>query len=154
MYVFSRYIHDLRCNAEIYYDPVMNNTNAEFDLTLEKNFCEQILNLDKTIRFAGITNNMGDMITAKYGKNTAPLLSGLKAEISAFQSTTRMVSIQEELGDKLGKIIYVSEVFENIKRVTISLENYCFLLISFDVHADHDAIIVNKILPLVRQIHY
>lgn len=131
----------------------MTSTNTEIDITMEKNFCEQILNLDKTIRFAGITNSMGDIITAKYGKDITPLLSGTEAEISAFQSTAKMDSVRS-LKDRLGKIIYVSEVFENVKRATISLDNDCFLLVSFSAQVDHDSIIMNKIMPLVKQVLY
>src|SRR3989338_8130497 len=117
------------------------NTNIESDSMM--NLCEQILNLDKSIRFVGISNNIGDVITAKYGENITPLLSGIEAEMSIFQSITRIDSVQA-MKDKLGKIIYVAEVFENVKRATIILDSDCFLLVSFNAYADHDAIIMNK----------
>jgi hypothetical protein len=129
----------------------MKSADMEIDLTMERNFCEQVLNIDKTIRFAGITNSMGDMIVAKYSSSVTPLLSGVEAEVSAFQSTTKMDSVQA-LKNKLGKIIYVSEVFENVKRATMRLDNDCFLLVSFEACADHDFMIMNKILPLAKQI--
>lgn len=125
------------------------NTNIESDSMM--NLCEQILNLDKSIRFVGISNNIGDVITAKYGENITPLLSGIEAEMSIFQSITRIDSVQA-MKDKLGKIIYVAEVFENVKRATIILDSDCFLLVSFNAYADHDAIIMNKIYPIVKQI--
>ena len=125
------------------------NTNIESDSMM--NLCEQILNLDKSIRFVGISNNIGDVITAKYGENITPLLSGIEAEMSIFQSITRIDSVQA-MKDKLGKIIYVAEVFENVKRATIILDSDCFLLVSFNAYADHDAIIMNKIYTIVKQI--
>ncbi|MBI5378391.1 MAG: hypothetical protein HZA82_07200, partial [Thaumarchaeota archaeon] len=84
-------------------------------------------------------------------ENVTPLLSGIEAEISVFQSITKIDSVRAMKG-KLGKIIYVSEVFENVKRATISLANDYFLLVSFNAHADHDSIIMNKITPLVKHL--
>lgn len=124
------------------------NTNIESNSMM--NLCEQILNLDKNIRFVGISNSIGDVITAKYGENVTPLLSGIEAEMSIFQSITRIDSVQA-MKDKLGKIIYVAEVFENVKRATIILDSEYFLLVSFNASADHDSIIMNKITPLVKQ---
>jgi hypothetical protein len=39
------------------------------------------------------------------------------------------------------------------KRVTVTLENkeYPILLASFDIEADHDNIIVNKLLPMINE---
>lgn len=124
------------------------NTNIESNSMV--NLCEQILNIDKSIRFVGISNSVGDVITAKYGENVTPLLSGIEAEMSIFQSITRIDSVQA-MKDKLGKIIYVAEVFENVKRATIILDSDCFLLVSFNASADHDSIIMNKIVPFAKQ---
>ena len=40
-----------------------------------------------------------------------------------------------------------------LKRVTVTLENkeYPILLASFDIEADHDNIIVNKLLPMINE---
>lgn len=124
------------------------NTNIESNSMM--NLCKQILNLDKNIRFVGISNSVGDIITAKYGESVTPLLSGIEAEMSIFQSITRIDSVQA-MKDKLGKIIYVAEVFENVKRATIILDSDCFLLVSFNASADHDSIIMNKIAPFAKQ---
>jgi hypothetical protein len=44
-------------------------------------------------------------------------------------------------------------IYQKIKRVTIALENeeYPILMASFDIEADHENIIVNKILPLINE---
>jgi hypothetical protein len=43
---------------------------------------------------------------------------------------------------------------ERLKRVTITLENdeYPILLTSFDTEANHENIIVNKLLPLINEV--
>ena len=37
--------------------------------------CNEILKLDPSIRFAGVANNMGRLIAAKFRKGLQPLLS-------------------------------------------------------------------------------
>jgi hypothetical protein len=48
---------------------------------------------------------------------------------------------------------YIRSHYEKLKRVTVSLENkeYPVLLASFDIEADHENIVVNKILPMVNE---
>jgi hypothetical protein len=43
-------------------------------------------------------------------------------------------------------------MYEKIKRATISLDNkeYNILMVSFDAEADHESIILNKIIPFVK----
>jgi hypothetical protein len=44
-------------------------------------------------------------------------------------------------------------LYQKLKRVTISLESkeYPILMASLDLEADHENIIVNKILPLINE---
>jgi hypothetical protein len=71
----------------------------------------------------------------------------------AIESVLRMKMIKDfEL--KLGKPVYTFTFYQKVKRLTITLENkeYPILMASFDVEADHDNIIVNKILPLINEL--
>ena len=45
-------------------------------------------------------------------------------------------------------------LYQKVKRVTIYLESkeYPILMASFDVEADHNNIIVNKILPFINEV--
>jgi hypothetical protein len=45
-------------------------------------------------------------------------------------------------------------LYQKVKRVTIYLESkeYPILMSSFDVEADHNNIIVNKILPFINEV--
>ena len=49
--------------------------------------------------------------------------------------------------------IYSFTLYEKVKRATITLENEEFpiLMASFDIQADHDHIIMDKILPIIRK---
>jgi hypothetical protein len=54
---------------------------------------------------------------------------------------------------KIGKPIYSFTLYEKLKRVTITLEDndYPILFASFDTEADHENIIVNKLLPVINE---
>jgi hypothetical protein len=70
----------------------------------------------------------------------------------AIQSVLRM-NTRKDFESKLGKPIYSFTLYQKLKRVTVNLENkeYPILLASFDIEADHDNIIVNKLLPMINE---
>jgi hypothetical protein len=115
------------------------------------NLCKQIIELDSTIRFAGIPNKFGKQIVVEYRKGLAPLLTNRESELYAIESVIRM-NTRKDYESKLGKPIYSFTLYEKIKRTTISLDNkdYPILMVSFDIDADHESIILNKIIPFVK----
>jgi hypothetical protein len=115
--------------------------------------CTRILESDRSIRFVGIPNKMGNQIISRYRAGVVPLLTPSEMEMLAIESVLRM-NTRKNFELKLGRPIYSFTLYQKIKRVTISLENkeYPILMASFDVEADHDNIIVNKILPLINEV--
>jgi hypothetical protein len=114
--------------------------------------CSRIIESDKAIRFVGISNKMGNQIISRYRSGLTPLLTPQEIEMYAMQTVLRM-NTRKDYESKLGKPIYSFTLYQKIKRVTIALENkeYPILMTSFDIEADHENIIVNKILPLVNE---
>ena len=114
--------------------------------------CNRILESDQYIRFVGISNKMGNQIISRYRSGLTPLLTPQEIEMYALQSVLRM-NTRKDYESKLGKPIYSFTLYQKLKRVTITLENkeYPILLASFDIEADHENIIVNKILPLINE---
>ena len=118
-------------------------------MQLPDNFCKQILELDKTIRFVGIADISTELVMSEYRKGVTPLLPGKESEMSLFQSVMRMESREGE-EEKLGKTIYAFTVYEKVKRATIPLHDNYKLMISFDISADHESII-SKILQICKK---
>src|SRR5215212_7013527 len=115
--------------------------------------CNRILESDRSIRFVGIPNKMGKQIASSYRPGVVPLLTPSEIEMLDVESVLRM-NTRKDFELKLGKPLYSFTLYEKVKRVTIALESkeYPILMASFDVEADHDNIIVNKILPLINEI--
>jgi hypothetical protein len=116
------------------------------------NLCKKIIELDSAIRFAGIPNKFGKQIVVEYRKDLVPLLTESESELYAIESVMRM-NARKDYESKLGKPIYSFTLYEKIKRTTISLDNkdYPILMVSFDTEADHESIILNKIIPSVKK---
>jgi hypothetical protein len=82
-----------------------------------------------------------------------PLLTPYEIEMNAIESVLRMKT-RKDFESKLGKPIYTFTLYQKLKRVTVPLENdeFPILMASFDLEADHDNIITNKILPLINEL--
>jgi hypothetical protein len=114
--------------------------------------CGKIIESDKAIRFVGISNKMGNQLISRYRSGLTPLLTPSEIEMYAMQTVLRM-NTRKDFELKLGKPIYSFTLYQKVKRVTIALESkdYPILMASFDIEADHENIIVNKILPLINE---
>jgi hypothetical protein len=123
----------------------------EAELRLDS-LCSRIIESEKAIRFVGISNKMGNQIISRYRAGLTPLLTPKEIEMYAIQSVLRM-NTRKDFELKLGKPIYSFTLYQKLKRVTVTLENkeYPILLASFDIEADHDNIIVNKLLPMINE---
>lgn len=74
-----------------------------------------------------------------------------ESDFSTIESVLRMTT-RGDLRSKLGKPIYSFTLYEKVNRATILLDNdeYPVLMVSFDIEAEHDSLIKNKLLPLLK----
>lgn len=118
-----------------------------------KEICNQVLQLDKSIRFAGIANNMGTLIAYKLRKGLVPLLNEEELKSNIMKTVLRMKT-REDYESKLGDVIYTFALYKRVKRASIPLDGYpdlAVLTVSFDMAANQDSIIMDKILPILKQ---
>jgi hypothetical protein len=121
-----------------------------------ENICEQIIELDKCIRFAGFATKAGKIIACKYRKDVIRLLTLDDAQL-AFIDSALMMRIREAREPKLGKVICSIVLYEKVTYATILVnsEDYPILMTSFDKtnkRTDHESLILHGILPLLS--HY
>jgi hypothetical protein len=119
-----------------------------------KEICSQVLLLDKSIRFAGIANNMGTLIAYKLREGLVPLLNEEELQNNIMKAVLRMKT-REDYESKLGDVIYTFALYKRVKRASIPLDDshhpdLAVLTVSFDMVADHDTIIMDKILPVLK----
>jgi len=119
-------------------------------------FCDKVISLDKSIRFAAIADEDGKLVATLERKGLKPLLTPEERAQYAITAATRQYTrLRWEY--LLGKINYATSHYAKLVRATIPIadENSRLsyvLLLSFDVNAEnvHD-VIMKKIIPLVRK---
>ena len=79
-----------------------------------EDICEQIIELDKCIRFA----KNGNIVASKYRKDVIPLLTLDEAQLS-FIDSALMMRIREAREPKLGKVICSIVLYEKVTYATI-----------------------------------
>jgi hypothetical protein len=134
--------------------------------------CKCIIAKDPSIRFAGIANQMGNLIEADYREGLQPLMDKQETEHYTIQTVLR-ASTRGTFENKIGKQRYAIAVYEKLIRATVPIimtghhdkkdekqknqqkEQQDFkgfyLLVSFDLGSDVISIVENKILPQVEQ---
>src|SRR5919109_2637540 len=131
-----------------------SSSSSSTPYSYAKQICNQVLQLDKSIRFAGIANNMGTLIAYKLREGLVPLLNEEELENNIMKAVLRMKT-REDYEPKLGDVIYTFALYKRVKRASIPLDghpDFSVLAVSFDMAADQDSIIMDKILPVLKQI--
>ena len=128
------------------------SSSSSIPYAYAKEICNQVLQLDKSIRFAGVANNMGTLIAYKLREGIVPLLNEEDLQNSTMKTVLRMKT-REDYESKLGDVIYTFALYKRVKRASIPLNHpdLAVLTVSFDMAADQDSIIMDKILPVLKQ---
>jgi hypothetical protein len=123
---------------------------------LFQKFCDQVISLDSSIRFAGIADEDGKILAVSERKGLKPLLTPEERAQYAITAATRQYTrLRWEY--LLGKIYYASSHYASLIRATIPITNdnsklSYVLLLSFDVGTENfHEIIMKKIIPLVKK---
>jgi hypothetical protein len=120
------------------------------DNTILSNFTDNILNLDKSIRWIGITNKNGIIINEKYREGLKLLLNKEENQESAINTINRHKT-RTKFEPKIGKLTYAFGRYENFSRFIIPLENY-YLILTIDFQEKYfDKIIMDKLVPLIKE---
>jgi hypothetical protein len=119
-------------------------------------FCDQVIALDKSVRFAAIADEDGKLMATAERKGLKPLLTPEERAQYAITAATRQYTrLRWEY--LLGKINYAMSHYAKLVRATIPIadENSRLsyvLLLSFEVDADNvHEVIMKKVIPLVRK---
>src|ERR671925_806885 len=98
------------------------SSSSSIPYAYAKGICNQVLQLDKSIRFAGIANNMGTLIAYKLRKGLVPLLNEEELQNNIMKTVLRMKT-REDYESKLGDVIYTFALYKRVKRATIPLDH-------------------------------
>jgi hypothetical protein len=82
--------------------------------------CKQIQQLDNSIRFVGIANNLGSLIATSYRNGLTPLMNEQETSHYALQTVLRATT-REDFESKIGRLEYSIGKYERLIRATIPI---------------------------------
>jgi hypothetical protein len=122
--------------------------------------CKEILQLDYSIRFIGIANNLGSLVATAYRNGLIPLMNKQETSYYAIQAVLRAAT-REDFESKIGRLEYSIGKYERLIRATIPIRlssskednesKFYYLLLSFDLDFNVINVIENKIIPFVQK---
>jgi len=119
-----------------------------------ESFCKQVLSRDYFIRSARIVDHIGHLIAAASRQGLVPLMTPEESSRATAQAAIR-VATRNTFKSKIGEIQYSISRYTNLVRATIPIKDGTnkirfLLLLTFDIDAEADSIILKKILPYVE----
>jgi hypothetical protein len=118
--------------------------------------CKEIQQLDNSIRFVGIANNMGSLVATAYRNGLNPLMNEKETSHYAMQSVLRAAT-RKEFETKIGRLEYSIGKYERLIRVTVPIritvddESKFYLLLSFDLQSSAIDVIEEKVVPFIEK---
>lgn len=116
--------------------------------------CDEIINLNRSIRFVGVANNLGTLLATSYREGLSPLMTREETKHYAVQAVLR-AAIREDFSNKLGKPKHSIGTYDKLIRATVPVmieddfQAKFFLLLSFDMGTNVKDIIENELLPYI-----
>jgi hypothetical protein len=121
--------------------------NLSFD-----EICNKIVQIDDVVRFAGIANKSGVLVSSSYRKGLTPLMTKEETSQYAIQAVTRAM-LREDFTAKLGEFEYSIGKYQKLIRALIPFEylnDKLFILISSDVGSNPIELIEDKVIPYLQ----
>jgi len=100
--------------------------------------CQSILN-NKSIRFAGVIDNMGNLVSGGFKKNVCSLIPDKNSRIM-YTNHALDYAMKKDFDDTLGPIEYMASKRKNVLMITIPFGNY-LILVSAEPNSSADQIV-------------
>lgn len=100
-------------------------------------FCDEVIKLDKKIRFVGIFNSHVRLIKMREGLQS--YLSNEETKNSIIDTFSKWRT-RQGLAKKLGEPLYAMAEYEKVKRITIPINDDGLILVSTEPSVNHETI--------------
>lgn len=118
-------------------------------------FCNKIIETDSRIRYVGLADKHGIILSKGERKGLVPLLNDEETEQYAITASTRQYT-RLRWQNILGKLYYTCSLYEKILRITIPITNrnnrlQYIIIFTLDPDSidDFDNLVINKIMQMI-----
>jgi hypothetical protein len=123
----------------------------KIDYELLNSLCEDVLTKHGSIRWTGIVNKNGVILTQKNRKGAKLLLSDEENEEYAATAIARQRT-RGKFEPKIGRIVYSFGRYELLHRATIPINENYYMLVTLDVEEKNfDSILMDKVMPVITK---
>ncbi|HYY41053.1 MAG TPA: hypothetical protein VE692_07365 [Nitrososphaera sp.] len=123
----------------------------EIDYEFLNSLCEEILAKHASIRWTGIVNRNGVILTQKAREGVKLLLTEEENEEYAASAIARQKT-RRKFEAKIGTMLYAFGRYERVNRATIPISENYYFLITLDVEEKNfDSIIIDRIMPAIAE---
>ncbi|HEU5119868.1 MAG TPA: hypothetical protein VFT71_02680 [Candidatus Nitrosocosmicus sp.] len=126
----------------------------ENNVTGFSTMCNKLVGIDPRIRFVGVADKHGLILTTAEREGIIPLLNDEETEQYAITASTRQYT-RLRWQDLLGKLHYTCSLYEKILRITVPITSQknrleYLLIFTLDPNTeDFDYLIMKKVIPMV-----
>ncbi|HJS68505.1 MAG TPA: hypothetical protein VJ730_03710 [Nitrososphaera sp.] len=121
------------------------------DYEFLNSFCKDIIEEDKSLRWAAMVNKNGVILTQKARQGVKLLLTEEENEQYAASAIARQKT-RGKFESKIGKMVYAFGRYDRLLRATIPINENYYLLVTFDIEEKNfDSIITDKITNVVAE---
>jgi hypothetical protein len=114
-------------------------------------FTQSILNIDRSIRWVGITDQNGTIINERYREGLKLMLTIEENHDFAINTINRHKT-RLKFEPKMGELTYTFRRYTRMSRCLIPINNYYYLILTLDFDQyDFDKTITEKIIPLIKR---
>jgi hypothetical protein len=123
----------------------------EIDYEFLNSLCDGVLAKHRAIRWTGIVNRNGVILTQKTRQGVKLLLTEEENEEYAASAIARQKT-RGKFEPKIGRMVYAFGRYERLHRATIPINENYYLLVTLDVEEKNfDSIIIDSILPAIAE---
>jgi len=119
-----------------------------------QSFCREILKRHYFIRSAAIADLLGHLIATACRQGLVPLLINEESSRAAAQAAIRAAT-RNKFKSKIGELQFSLSRYDKLVRATIPInsgqKSRFLLLLTFDIEAEADSIILKRILPCIAE---
>jgi hypothetical protein len=121
------------------------------DYEFFNSFCRSVLAEHRSIRWVGMVNKNGVILTQKVRDGVKLLLTEEENEDYAASAIARQKT-RGKFESKIGKMAYAFGRYDRLFRATIPINESYYVLVTFDVEEKNfDSIIMDRIVPLIEE---